>query len=550
MIDRREFLRNLGGVAITAGRATPWTIDLASAAESPGRKPPFRVLYSNDLTNLTSCVSPFHKKGEPFREEMLTASIDEVAGRGIDVHLLQPGLGWVPWWPSKVYPAAEHYRWLKETYGLGPDTFGRYVMAGGDVVRVFIGGCRRSGQSPFISLRLNDAHSKEWADARPGDKIAGGASQGLTRFYCEHPEYRIGPKLGSATQQVQNWAIPAVREHKFAFLQELCENYDLDGLELDFMRYPSFFQLDKTSRDERATIMTGFVGQVRALLDRTVRQRRRWLCARVPCYASVFDAIGLDLPALVRTGLDMVNLSASYFTVQQTDLAAVRKLVPDAAVYLEMCHSLWNGEKLASAYDSFPFRRTTPEEYYTTAHLAYAQGADGVSLFNFAYYREHGGPGRGAFQEPPLEVIPHLGDRAWMARQPQHFFLAPGWQRNYSKEVVLPRDVRPGESATFQIDLAPPTGGWRRGGRLRMQTAAALGDSSWSARLNGHALAPTPDVSEPYPNPYSTMLGEPEQLRAWTVPAEVLAAGENRVEFTLRSGGAEVRLVFVDLAVS
>ena len=539
-----------------AGSAAPWTEwSIAHAAESSQtRKPPFRVLYSNDLTNLTSCVSPFHKKGEPFREEMLTASIDEVAGHGVDVHLLQPGLGWAPWWPSKVYPAAEHYRWLKQTYGLAPDAFGRYVLAGGDLVQVFIDGCRRTGQTPFISLRLNDAHSKEWANAKPGDKIAGGAAQGLTRFYCEHPEYRIGPKLGSALRsRCKTGPFQPVREHKIRASSRSCArttswmawNSTLCG-------YPSFFQLNKTSsRRAGGDHDLEFVSQVRTLLDRTARGgRRRWLCVRVPCYASVFDPIGLDLPALVNAGLDMVNLSASYFTVQQTDLAAVRKLVPDAGVYLEMCHSLWNGEKLASGYDTFPFRRTTPQEYYTTAQLAYSQGADGVSLFNFAYYREHGGPDRGPFQEPPFEVLTHLRDRAWLARQSQHYFLAPGWQRNYSKEVVLPRDVQPGNGASFEFDLVPPTGGWQRGGRLRMQTAAAMAGNSWSASLNGHALEPTPDVTEPYANPYPTMLGEPEQLRAWAAPAEALKSGENQVEFTLRSGGAGARLVFIDLALS
>ena len=35
----------------------------------------------------------------------------------------------------------------------------------------------------------------------------------------------------------------------------------------------------------------------------------------------------------------------------------------------------------------FRLNETTPEQYETTAHLAYACGADDVSLFNFAYYR-------------------------------------------------------------------------------------------------------------------------------------------------------------------
>ena len=45
-------------------------------------KPPIKTIYSNDITNLITCVSPYHRKGESFRREMLEASVDEVSGTG------------------------------------------------------------------------------------------------------------------------------------------------------------------------------------------------------------------------------------------------------------------------------------------------------------------------------------------------------------------------------------------------------------------------------------------------------------------------------------
>jgi hypothetical protein len=539
MLNRRQFIAAAGSLCLVGGVA---------GAAPPRARPPFRLLYGNDTTNILTCVSPYHRQGEPFRPEMLEASVDEVAGLGVDAHLLQPGLCWVAWWPSKVYPAEEHYRWLKERYGLSPDSFGRYVLAGGDLAQVFIDRCRLRGQSPFISFRLNDAHAKEWADAKPGDKIGGGASQGLTRFYCEHPEYRIGTKAGYGADQVLNWAISAVRDHKFALIEELCENYDLDGLELDFLRFYSFFQLDKTSVEERRAIMTAFVGRVRALLDRTAREgRRRWLCLRTPCYLAAHDPLGLDLPALAAAGADMINVSASYFTVQNTDLAAIRQLVPQAGVYAEMCHSIWNGR--GGGYDTFPFRRATREQIQTAAHLACSRGADGVSLFNFVYYREHGGPGRGPFCEPPFDMLKHLGDAPWLARQPQHYFLAAGWRSPFFQGSGLPRDVGQGKTIQFTLDAAPPVGGWRQGGRLRLQAESDLEGSDWSAQLNGVDLPQTADVSEPYPNPYPTMLGDAKNTRAWSVPRGVLRDGINRIDVKL-SAGSKTRLEYVDLAIA
>lgn len=210
--------------------------------------------------------------------------------------------------------------------------------------------------------------------------------------------------------------------------------------------------------------MTDFVQQVRELLDRTARNgRRRWLCARVPCYLEAFDPLGLDLPAMVAAGLDIVTVSAFYFTAQQTDLPAIRRLVPGAAVYLELCHAIANGKRPPGpGYDIAPFRRATPEQIYTAANLAYARGADGVNAFNFAYYREHGGPGRGPFAEPPFHIFKRLGDPAWLARQPQTIFWRPVGRMRFADRRChvrsAPANLPPSRSTWHRLRAAARRG--------------------------------------------------------------------------------------------
>ncbi len=58
-----------------------WHIAEQAVAQG-AEKAPFRVLFSNDTTNLVSNVSPFHQRGEPFRPEVLEASVDETADDG------------------------------------------------------------------------------------------------------------------------------------------------------------------------------------------------------------------------------------------------------------------------------------------------------------------------------------------------------------------------------------------------------------------------------------------------------------------------------------
>lgn len=320
-VNRRRLLQSAAALALAPRPLLAVTPNLA----------PFRVLYSNDTTNISGCVSPWHKAGEPFRTAMLEASVDEVAGK-VDAHFLQPGLGMVPMWPSKVLPLEPHYAWIKERYGVSPDSFGKYVLAGGDVVKVFIDRCRKTGQAPFISFRLNDAHHKEFAFPQPGDKPGTSMGMSVTRHYVEHPEFILKQGSKRAADVVQNWIHREVRAQKLALITELCENYDLDGLELDFMRFDSFFNQSETTLEQRCEIITGFVQQVRAVLDRTARYgRQRWLCARVPCLIKGLDSLGIDLTALVASGLDMVNASASYFTTQAMDLVPIRKRCEGAA---------------------------------------------------------------------------------------------------------------------------------------------------------------------------------------------------------------------------
>ena len=389
---------------------------------------------------------------------MLEATVDEVAGTGVDAHLLQPGLGVVPMWKSKVQPLEEHAAWLKETYGQKLDQYTQAVVNGTDLIQVFLDRCRMRGQAPFISIRMNDAHHKENVDKKKGEKGVGSVSMSINKFYYDHPQYRLVPGSLSGKDLVLNWAEPEVRAQKFALLQELCENYDIEGLELDFLRTYSYFRLNETTREQRAGIITAFVKDVRALLNRTAPTgTRRPLSVRVPCYVAAFDPLGIDLNAMTSAGVDMVNASSHYFTTQQHDLAEIRKQTGPHTLYFELCHTIWKGEKVAVGYDVFPYRRATREHLHTAAHLAYARGADGISLFNFAYYRENGtGEGRGVFGEPPFDALKALRDPRALAAGAAALVHRAGLARSGSEAVARAAQDRAGHACKVQLQPRRP----------------------------------------------------------------------------------------------
>lgn len=530
-MNRRFFVGTAGATAI-----------VTRAASGRRQRATFRTLYSNDTTNITSCISPYHQKKDPITDDRLRASVDEA--RAADVQLLQPGLGWIPWWKSSIYPADDHYGWLQREYRSKPNAYGRYMLAGGDLVKTFVERCREIGTAPFISFRLNDGHhtrdlEKSLDTGRP--------SQNMSRFYWENYEkYRIGPDPTDWSQAVFNWAIPAVREQKFAFIEEICRNYDIAGFELDFLRHWNNFDMENTTSEQRRGIMVAFVARVRRLLDETSRRgEHRWLCVRIPAFLELHDRQGVDVAAFAKAGVDMMNLSSSYFTNQRHDLAAIHRIVPDVPLYLEMTHTTMTG-KAMSGSGTQPYFRTVDEQFYTTAHQAYAAGAAGVSLFNFVYYRYHVMPELGPFSEPPFHVLPKLAQPGWLASQPQWYFLTMGSNKPPVSNRQLPVMLVKKKPRTFTMELAP-TPLHRYGGLLRVRAEKPFGGPV-AASLNGTVLEATAFVNKPLDHPYEGYLGQPEEFACFTCPQAVIKDGTNTIYVTLQSG-EKTKIIAIDLVL-
>jgi hypothetical protein len=557
------FLGLLGGTRFSAAAAAP-----------------FRLLYSNDTTNIGGVPKSKLSGQGPLVQQRLEASADEAADA--DVQLLQPGNGWVPWWKSTIYPPSDHYRWYRDEVRLPIDDIGNFMMNGGDMVAPFLTRAKKLGNVPFISIRLNDYHGNETLDYL--NKLAAGEGRGRdysmfirtqtaweSRYQLQHPEYRLRPdpaeytamgpddqlkyigqmrrRINLRTARVWNWAIPEVPAYKLSLIKELIANYDLPGLELDFMRWSSFFRVEETTAEQRVGIMVAFIKEVRAALDQRGGPHR-WLCVRVPLRLSGHSPLGVDLPRWVAAGVDLVNLSCHYTTDSQTDLPEICRMIPHTPVYLEMTFVSARYAKLGIAgtlignENTDIYRKMTDEQFYTLAHVAYARGGSGVSLFNFVYYR-----GLTAHKtEPPFHIFPRLKDPAWLAQQPQHYFLSNASNPpSAPSQFALNRIVEAGKASTFLIDTAPPTGGWKNDGRLRFQSQHEM-DRDFRARVNGKVVAATADVSEPYPAPYEDGIGDAKTQRAFIVPKELLKDGMNSIEIEFEHG-EPVELVYLDLAI-
>jgi len=532
--------------ALQAIPVTGLATTFAASGEGAPRAP-FRTIYSNDTTHILSCRRPGPERDVPFTDGDLRQSIVEATG--VDAHFLQPGLGWMPWWKSEIYPAEEHYRWLREEHGVrGVTRFGRYLLEGGDLLRVLVETCREMDIAPFLSFRLNDGHyTRDLADAleqgRPTVKMA-------RHYWDNYANYRIGPDAGEWGDSVFDWAIPAVRDYKFRLIEEACRNYDLAGLELDFVRHWNRFG-PHTTPPERREITSGFVARIRTMLDRTAREKgrpRRWLCVRIPANAAIRPDQGIDLAAMGAAGVDMFNLSHGYFTWQDDSVRHAREEIGDSgSIYAEMTHTTMTGRATAGS-GTQPFLRTTDEQFYTTARLAIEQGGDGVSLFNFPYYRYHVTDTIGPLHEPPFHVLPRLKDRSFLERQPEWYFLSSGRNDPVLGEKPLPAILNRKNPRSFVVSMLERDERIPRfDGILRLRSDEPVSDRDIEVRVNGAVLRPIPPVVSPLPHPYrDTWLGEPDELACFALPASTPLRRSNEITILVRKG-IRVRLIYLDV---
>ena len=141
--------------------------------------------------------------------------------------------------------------------------------------------CRDNELEIFWSFRMNDIH----------DSYSGFLGQ----FKLAHPEWLFGSKdvkypersVKAGIWSSLDYEVPQVREHIYAFIQEVCQRYDLDGLEFDYGRNASLFRPTfdgQPVEQKHLDILTEFQRRLKTMAEQIGRQRGRplLLTASVP----------------------------------------------------------------------------------------------------------------------------------------------------------------------------------------------------------------------------------------------------------------------------
>ena len=155
------------------------------------------------------------------------------------------------------------------------------IRAGADPLHIAVQRGHEIGLKVFARLEMNH----EYAPADPGNWLWGGFVGELNKA---HPEFRIPGRVNL------DFKHQAVRDFKLAILREAAEA-GADGLSLDFVVYPPFFEKPDCE------IMTQFLRDTRKVLDEVgARQGRRLeIMVRAPYTGG--PELGLDWQSWMRS---------------------------------------------------------------------------------------------------------------------------------------------------------------------------------------------------------------------------------------------------------
>lgn len=261
------------------------------------------------------------------------------------------GEGNIAAWPSKVLSPPP------------PGYFQQWWEAGIDPVRLLLDECRKRSREVFFSYRINGSDNEYFQEQ---------GTVTLPPMKAEHPDWLI-----KAWHRYGYWnfANPEVRDYRVRILREVAENYDFDGISIDFARVPIL--LPAGEQWLRRDSITDFMRQLRLTLLEIEEQRGRplLLAARVPENLMGCHFDGLDVETWARERL--VDIFVPGCRSSDVDVAAFHRITAGAGI---------------KVYPSFDDHHSSDGYYEPSVEVWrgvfanwWSQGAEGAHTFNLVF---------------------------------------------------------------------------------------------------------------------------------------------------------------------
>jgi hypothetical protein len=248
------------------------------------------------------------------------------------------------------------------------------IEQGADCLSLVVDYAHRHDMEAFWAMRMNDTHDVAHQPGKPFLLFPPLKEQ--------HPEWLVGDPVKRTSHgrwSSVNYAIPEIRELAFRYIEEVCTNYDVDGIELDYFRhfcyFPSTANGGRASDGERA-LMTALMERVRAMTEEVGAKRGRpiLLTIRVSDDMTFNHDMGLDVETWMAKGLVDIAVGSGYFRFHRWQPFVELAHKHGVAAYAGFSESRIRGETR--------FKRNSVPGYRARATNAWFAGVDGIYVFN------------------------------------------------------------------------------------------------------------------------------------------------------------------------
>lgn len=489
-LNRRSLFQVLGAGSLLAAQTGQ------SATDTARSKAKMAMARHRNLFNGDSCVYFYNPElwqpeGGPYSAKAIHRYIGVLADSGIDTFLINPNAQ-VAWYPSKKlqtiidgYKRGDRQFFIGHAVAVGvtPDKmedflnrqvkfFNLYldlVEQGVDWLAETSKACRTRGVSPWVTCRMNDMH--------------GAANPTGSHFNCalfKQAKFRLSGRAMDPNDSPHiswmglNYEHREVRDFMLANIREWMEDYDFDGLELDWLRQP--LCCEPVASQKQIDLMTDWMREVRALTEARARRIGKPvpLGLRVPPNLGYMKCIGVDVKAQVAAGLvDFVGFSDIWQTTWSVPYDELRKeLGSDVVFYgvVEDAPSWVRGfapsfaERLQHPSDavqwnpSLRYMAASAPMQWANAAGKLAMGVHGIEQFNFFCTDQLRMPGLRC----DYAALKGTADLASLRGKPKHYcFSTPStWMTKVAElPEQLPAELRPQWRKEFRLSMcAEPPG--------------------------------------------------------------------------------------------
>ena len=402
------------------------------------------------------------------------------------------GWGDAPIYDSRIQPI------FGDAHGGPPQQWSPYtarnikalIHSGRDPLQIVIDFAHDNDMELFASMRMNDCHDSFLPPL-------------VTLWKKNHPELLVDRRGIPHDREAhplglyviaQDFSHAEVRQRKFEIIEEVCQRYDVDGVDLNFIRAPVFFSSTMRGEmvnDEEIEIMTNLLRRIRRFTDRHALKRGRpiLLAAIVPDNPQLARNVGLDVKAWMENDLIDIVIPGLGYAPYTLPVEEWTNLAQPYGVKVYPCINRKAPQGIGD--------QDVAKGFCGVASNWYQAGADGVFFWNLGTPLEHmSGEKLIAKRNFFYTALPHLGSAESLIGQNKIFGTDDpvlSYYQHIASTPPLPVEIKPERVQQIPLEVGDDLGAEEKSGRLEslklvLRFASQINADSFVTRLNNHEL--------------------------------------------------------------